>query len=275
VRNVVLVAGLAAALTASGFGPVFAQSRPDFSGTWVVESVQQPERPQTGGPDGAPGGGMGRGGMGRGGGMGGGMMGGGRRGGGGGMGGGQRPQGGGPRGERPGGAFALPQKGQQFTLVQTDERLDVITLVQGVEQTRSYVFGGTAAPGAGSDANSASSDGAAGSGSTASNGSTGSNGTNGTNDTNGSSGSNRNRPISQTTWEGVALVTETTMTMPARDDGDDRGGNRGNGNGDDEMTRTLREVRSIDPEGKMVVMTTMKTPRGSFTSTVTLARVPK
>ena len=47
------------------------------------------------------------------------------------------------------------------------------------------------------------------------------------------------------------------------------------GNGDGATTRTLREVRSINPDGKMVVMTTMKTPRGSMTSTVTLAPAPK
>ena len=63
---------------------------------------------------------------------------------------------------------------------------------------------------------------------------------------------------SRTKWEGVALVTESTQTVEARGES---------------TTRTVREIRSMDEDGRMVVRTTVTAPRGgSMTTTVTFVK---
>lgn len=62
---------------------------------------------------------------------------------------------------------------------------------------------------------------------------------------------------SRTRWEGVALVTDTTQAADARGES---------------ITVTVREVRSLDHDGRMVVRTTVTSPRGNMTSTATLVR---
>jgi hypothetical protein len=64
---------------------------------------------------------------------------------------------------------------------------------------------------------------------------------------------------SKSRWEGVALVTDMTRSM---------GTQRGN------FEIKSREVRSLSEDGKtMTVRTTMNTPRGSQTMTVSYERV--
>jgi hypothetical protein len=62
---------------------------------------------------------------------------------------------------------------------------------------------------------------------------------------------------SRTKWEGVALVTDTKHTVEARGES---------------MTVTVREVRSIDQDGRMVVRTTVTSPRGNMTTTAMLVK---
>jgi hypothetical protein len=63
---------------------------------------------------------------------------------------------------------------------------------------------------------------------------------------------------SKTRWEGVALVTEGTRRIE---------GPRG------EVTLKTREVRSLSEDGRtMTVRTTVDTPRGKMTSTVTFVK---
>lgn len=95
---------------------VIAQSRPDFSGTWIVEKVEMPERPQGG----MRGGGMGRGGMHRG---------------------GQgRPQaqGGGMRG-----GFARLHEGNKVRVKQTADRITVTFPTEDGEQMNTYALDGS------------------------------------------------------------------------------------------------------------------------------------
>jgi hypothetical protein len=64
---------------------------------------------------------------------------------------------------------------------------------------------------------------------------------------------------SKTKWEGVALVTDMTRSMET-------------GRGNFEMKS--REVRSLSEDGRMMtVRTTLDTPRGKQTMTVTYAKV--
>ena len=64
---------------------------------------------------------------------------------------------------------------------------------------------------------------------------------------------------SKTKWEGVALVTDMTRSMDT-------------GRGNFEMKS--REVRSLSDDGRMMtVRTTLDTPRGTQTMTLTYARV--
>ena len=113
-----------------------AQSHPDFSGTWVVEKVEMPERPQGGMRSGGMGGG--RGGYG-----GGGMHGGGGMGGGGMHGGGQgRPQGQGKSGGMRGG-FARLHQGDKIRVKQTADRLTVTFPTEDGEQMNTYALDGS------------------------------------------------------------------------------------------------------------------------------------
>lgn len=95
-----------------------AQGRPDFTGTWVVETVERPERP-SGGPEGS-----GRGSR----------VGGGRRGGGGPA---EPPDGG------RGGAMALLQVGQRVRIRQSPERLIVTMPSESGEQVNAYALDGS------------------------------------------------------------------------------------------------------------------------------------
>lgn len=100
---------------AGGLQSGFAQQRPDFGGSWIVDRVEMPEMP-SGGPGGGPGGGRMPGG--------GGMPGGGRGGRGGGM------RGGGPgggRGDMPGRGADMLREGNRVTIAQTPEGLTVST----------------------------------------------------------------------------------------------------------------------------------------------------
>ena len=190
-RSIVLAVGLCAALSVPGLG----QAPPDFSGTWVIENVERPERPAAGRPE--PGG--------RGGGRGRGLADGGRR-----------RSGQGPPGDRPA-ATDLPTKGQRIRVAQTADRLIVTTPGQGGEQVVSYALDGA--------------------------------------ETTNMVGATAMK--SRTTWQGVALVTETSQSVEGQ------GSN---------ATRTTREVRSINQDGRMVVRTTVNTPRSTVTTTVTYAR---
>ena len=70
--------------------------------------------------------------------------------------------------------------------------------------------------------------------------------------------SGRSTIKSKTTWEGAALVTEGTRRME---------GPRG------EVTLKTREVRSLGQDGRtMTVRTTLDTPRGKMTSTITFVK---
>lgn len=61
---------------------------------------------------------------------------------------------------------------------------------------------------------------------------------------------------SKTRWDGVALVTETTQPAPRGD-----------------MTFKTRQVRTLSADGKTMTLTTsMETPRGPATTTVTFVR---
>ncbi len=62
---------------------------------------------------------------------------------------------------------------------------------------------------------------------------------------------------SRTRWEGVALVTDATQAVEARGES---------------MTVTVREIRSIDQDGRMVVRTAVTSPRGSMTTIATLVK---
>jgi hypothetical protein len=114
--------------------PVIAQSHPDFTGTWTVEKVEMPERPQGGMRGGGTGGG--RGGYG-GGGMRGGMGGGGMHGGGQG-----RPQGQGQAGGMRGG-FARLHQGDKVRVKQTADRLTVTFPTEDGEQMNTYALDGS------------------------------------------------------------------------------------------------------------------------------------
>jgi hypothetical protein len=105
--------------------PVAAQSHPDFTGTWVVEKVEMPERPQGGMRGGGMGGGRGgmRGGMG-----GGGMRGGGQGG----------PGGGGMRG-----GFARLHEGDTVRIKQTADRITVTFPTGDGEQMNTYALDGS------------------------------------------------------------------------------------------------------------------------------------
>ena len=73
-----------------------------------------------------------------------------------------------------------------------------------------------------------------------------------------SNASGRGTVKSKTRWEGVALVTESTRTME---------GPRG------EVTLKMREVRSLSEDGRtMTLRTTVDTPRGTMTGTVTFGK---
>ncbi len=117
-KNIIWIAGILGVMLA--VTALSAQTRPDFTGTWVVERVEQPERPGGEWTRG-PGGGMG------------------------GRGGGMR---GGAGGERPGGGmrsvpFARWEKGQRVRLKQTADRLIVTTAGEGDEQMSSYALDGS------------------------------------------------------------------------------------------------------------------------------------
>jgi hypothetical protein len=112
-----------------------AQSHPDFSGTWIVEKVEMPERPQGGMRGGGMGGG--RGGYG-GGGMRGGMGGGGMHG---------RGGQGGPQGQGQGGGmrggFARLHEGDKVRVKQTAERLTLTFPTESGEQMNTYALDGS------------------------------------------------------------------------------------------------------------------------------------
>lgn len=192
VKNIALTVGLLVAVAS----PAPAQSKPDFSGTWVVEQVERSERPADVGADaGARGSGRSRG-----------AAGGGRRG-------GQRQQG---QASDRAAAMPRPQQGQRIQITQTADRLIVTSRTQGDDQTLSYALDGS--------------------------------------ETTNSVGSISMK--SRTKWEGVALVTETSQ--PA--------------SGQDTETRSIRDVRSINQDGKMVVHAAVSGPRGAMTTTVTYTR---
>ena len=80
-----------------------AQGKPDFAGTWVVDTVERPERPSGGREGSGPGGG----------------------------------------GGRRGGPMAMLQKGQRVRITQTAERLSVTSTGESGEQTNSYALDGS------------------------------------------------------------------------------------------------------------------------------------
>jgi hypothetical protein len=137
-RLFVVVAAIA---LVSGSVPLAAQTRPDLSGTWVVQSVDQ-QRPQAnnGGNPPRPGGGGGFGGRGG--------FGGGRRGGGGGFGGGGARNGGGGGGGRAllGETY---QQDDRITITQAED--SVIVTNQNLGRQSRYTFDGkeTSNPGPG------------------------------------------------------------------------------------------------------------------------------
>lgn len=112
------------------------ETRPDFTGTWVVESVDVDERPSSE-PGNRGGGGFGRGGFG-GGGFGGGRQDGGARSGGDGSRGGREGQP--PEGSRLG--FARYEVGQRIRIRQTADNLIVTIPTASGEQMKSYPFDG-------------------------------------------------------------------------------------------------------------------------------------
>ena len=207
----------AAALVVGAPVGLEAQERPDFSGTWVVESVEF-EGPQGNADGGRRGRGQGRGGI-RGGGGGRGQGGRAGRGGQGGRG-GRGGQGGraGRGGQGGGGVVGSPyQEGDRMTLKQTNEALIV------TDETRSrmsrYPLDGREI---------------------------------------GNPGPGDSTIRSRASWEGAALVIESTLSV-AGPQGD--------------MTLSTREVRSLSPDGRtMTLVATGQMPFGTLLSTVTLVR---
>lgn len=178
---------------------VFAQPRPDFTGIWIVETVERPERPSAGGSAGGR--------AGRGGGSGG--MRGGRM--------GRGPE----RAPERGGRFGMmstPEKGQRIRIKQVADRLIVTTPVEGGEEMSTYALDGSESTNV----------------------------------------SGRGTAKSRTKWDGAALVTETSRKVEAPMG---------------EMTLKTREVRRLsDDRTKLIVRTTVETPRGRMTTTVTYAQ---
>lgn len=121
--RVVLAVLVCAALAT---GPARGQSRPDFTGTWVVDELEAPETAgEAPGPAGMPGGGPG------------GWTGGGRHGGEGER---DRAGGGPPEGGRA--VIAGPEIGQKVVIKQTADRLIVRTSAPGGDQMLSYALDG-------------------------------------------------------------------------------------------------------------------------------------
>ena len=193
---------LATLCAVAGGREVYAQGRPDFSGTWRVEqvTVEGPER---------EGGARGMGGRG---GQFGGRFGRGREGDG-----DKQGRGAGPARMND----TILEQGDRVTVKQTETAL--IVTDEKRSTMRLYPFDGREATNYG----------------------------------------DRDAPVkSRTKWDGVALVTETSRSVPGR-------GGRGG-----EMTITTREVKSLSEDGQTMTWTSRaNTPFGQLTSTTTFVKI--